>query len=70
MKIIFAGTPPLAATILSALLEAGHEVSLVLSQPDRPCGRGMKLTPSPVKALALEHGIEVITPLHLSLIHI
>lgn len=66
MKIIFAGTPPLAATILSALLEAGHEVSLVLSQPDRPCGRGMKLTPSPVKALALEHGIEVITPLTLS----
>lgn len=67
MKIIFAGTPPLAATVLAALIEAGHEILLVLSQPDRPSGRGMKLTPSPVKSLALEHGIEVITPSTLSL---
>lgn len=67
MKIIFAGTPPLAATVLDALIKAGHEIALVLSQPDRPSGRGMKLTPSPVKALAIEHGIEVITPMTLSL---
>lgn len=66
MKIIFAGTPPFAATALQALIGAGHEVCLVLSQPDRPSGRGMKLTPSAVKALALEHNIPVETPLTLS----
>ena len=66
MKIIFAGTPPFAATALSALLAAGHDVCLVLSQPDRPSGRGMKLTPSAVKALAMEKGIEVQTPKTLS----
>lgn len=67
MKIIFAGTPPFAAAALEALIAAGHEVSLVLSQPDRPSGRGMKLTPSPVKTLALAHDIPVSTPLTLSL---
>lgn len=66
MKIIFAGTPPFAATALSALLAAGHDVRLVLSQPDRPSGRGMRLTPSPVKALAVQNGIEVRTPKTLS----
>ncbi|MDO5530392.1 methionyl-tRNA formyltransferase [Sutterella sp.] len=66
MKIIFAGTPDFAARALKALAEAGHEVSLVLTQPDRPSGRGMKLTPSPVKVLAQELGIEVLTPLTLS----
>ena len=67
MKIIFAGTPPFAASALEALIQAGHEICLVLSQPDRPCGRGMKLTPSPVKALALAHDIAVQTPRTLSL---
>ena len=67
MKIIFAGTPPFAAAALEALIAAGHEVSLVLSQPDRPSGRGMKLTASPVKTLALAHDIPVATPLTLSL---
>ncbi|MBO7173486.1 MAG: methionyl-tRNA formyltransferase [Burkholderiaceae bacterium] len=67
MKIIFAGTPPFAASALDALIKAGHEICLVLSQPDRPSGRGMKLTPSAVKALALEHSIPVETPLTLSL---
>ena len=67
MKIIFAGTPPFAASALDALIKAGHEICLVLSQPDRPSGRGMKLTPSAVKALALEHNIPVETPLTLSL---
>ena len=66
MKIIFAGTPPFAARALEALIDAGHEVCLVLSQPDRPSGRGMKLTPSAVKALAVERGIAVATPKTLS----
>lgn len=67
MKIIFAGTPEFAATALQALVDAGHEVPLVLTQPDRPSGRGMKLTPSPVKRLAESLGIPVDTPLTLSL---
>ncbi len=67
MKIIFAGTPDFAAVALSRLIDAGHEIALVLSQPDRPSGRGMKLTASPVKSLALQHNLPVITPLTLSL---
>jgi methionyl-tRNA formyltransferase len=70
MRIVFAGTPEFAARALAALIEAapahGWSVPLVLSQPDRPAGRGMKLTPSPVKALAQSHGITVATPLTLS----
>ncbi|MBX3680568.1 MAG: methionyl-tRNA formyltransferase [Rhodocyclaceae bacterium] len=62
MKVAFAGTPEFAATALRAILAAGHEVPLVLTQPDRPAGRGMKLQPSPVKQLALEHGIPVAQP--------
>ncbi|MCW3481789.1 methionyl-tRNA formyltransferase [Neisseriaceae bacterium JH1-16] len=65
MKLIFAGTPEFAAQALAALLAAGHEIALVLTQPDRPAGRGMKLKPSPVKALALEHGLRVEQPLSL-----
>ena len=49
MRIAFAGTPAFAAAALSALIDAGHEVCLVLTQPDRPSGRGMKLKPSAVK---------------------
>lgn len=66
MRIAFAGTPPFAAAALKALIEAGHDVALVLSQPDRPSGRGMKLKPSAVKELALAHGLKVITPVTLS----
>ena len=66
MRVAFAGTPPFAAVALKALIEAGHDVALVLSQPDRPRGRGMKLKPSPVKELALAHGLTVITPQTLS----
>ncbi len=62
MRIAFAGTPEFAAQALRALLAAGHQVALVLTQPDRPAGRGMKLTPSPVKALALQHGIALAQP--------
>jgi methionyl-tRNA formyltransferase len=65
MKLIFAGTPDFAAEALRAILSAGHEVALVLTQPDRPAGRGMSLQPSPVKKLALEHGIDVFQPLTL-----
>jgi methionyl-tRNA formyltransferase len=62
MRLIFAGTPEFAAAALAALIEAGHDVALVLTQPDRPAGRGMKLTPSPVKQLAVQHGLSVLQP--------
>ena len=62
MRLIFAGTPEFAAVALRALLAAGHEVSLVLTQPDRPAGRGMTLQASPVKQVALAAGIEVFQP--------
>jgi methionyl-tRNA formyltransferase len=65
MKLIFAGTPEFAAQALQAIVEAGHEVALVLTQPDRPGGRGMALQPSAVKKLALEKGLEVFQPLSL-----
>ncbi len=67
MRITFAGTPEFAATALAALIAAGHDVRLVLTQPDRPAGRGLKLLPSPVKALALQHGIAVAQPRSLRL---
>ncbi len=62
LKVAFAGTPEFAAQALQAILDAGFEVPLVLTQPDRPAGRGMKLTPSPVKRLALAHGLPVDQP--------
>jgi len=65
VKIVFAGTPEFAATALDALVKAGHQVELVLTQPDRPAGRGMKLQPSAVKKLALANGIPVLQPVSL-----
>lgn len=65
MRIIFAGTPDFAASALAALLANKAEVVAVLTQPDRPSGRGMMLTPSPVKQLALLHGIPVMQPITL-----
>ena len=62
LKIVFAGTPDFAAAHLQALLDSEHQVIAVYSQPDRPSGRGRKLTPSPVKALALEHDLPVFQP--------
>ena len=62
MRIIFAGTPDFAARALEALLAAGHQVVLVLTQPDRPAGRGMVLQASAVKKVALTHGIPVFQP--------
>lgn len=71
MRIVFAGTPEFAATALAAIVAAapteGWTLPLVLTQPDRPSGRGMKLVPSPVRSLALAHGIEAATPATFSL---
>ena len=57
MRVLFAGTPEFAAVALQHILQAGHSVCGVLTQPDRPAGRGMKLHASAVKTLALQHGI-------------
>lgn len=65
LRIIFAGTPEFAARSLEALLTTEHEVIAVYSQPDRPAGRGQKLTPSPVKVLAEQHNIPVYQPVTL-----
>lgn len=65
LKILFAGTPEFAATHLKALLNSKHTILAVLTQPDRPSGRGQQVTPSPVKNLALEHGLSVYQPLSL-----
>ena len=65
MRIVFAGTPEFAAQALRAIVVTGHDVALVLTQPDRPAGRGMALQPSPVKKLALQEGIEVFQPVTL-----
>ncbi len=65
MRLVFMGTPDFAATALSALIGAGHEIACVYSQPPRPAGRGMKERPSPVHALAHSQGITVRTPVSL-----
>ncbi len=65
MKVVFAGTPEFAACALRALIDAGFTIPLVLTQPDRPAGRGMQLQASSVKQVALEHGIAVLQPLSL-----
>jgi len=67
LRVAFAGTPEFAAVALDAILAAGHTVPLVLTQPDRPAGRGMKLQASPVKQLAQQHGIAVAQPHSLKL---
>ncbi|MCE3026448.1 methionyl-tRNA formyltransferase [Salinicola sp. DM10] len=62
LRIVFAGTPDFAAESLQALLDSRHQVVAVYTQPDRPAGRGRKLTPSPVKQLALDHALPVCQP--------
>jgi methionyl-tRNA formyltransferase len=62
MRVVFAGTPEFAACALRSIVDAGHEVVLVLTQPDRPSGRGMALHASPVKEAAMELGIPVFQP--------
>ncbi len=62
MRIVFMGTPTFAATHLTALLEAGYDIVGVFTKPDKPQGRGMKLTPSPVKEVAITHGLPCYQP--------
>ena len=62
MKIIFMGTPDFSVGTLEALIAAGHEITLVVSQPDKPKGRGHELQPTPVKEAALKHGLPVYQP--------
>ena len=62
MRLVFMGTPLFAVPSLKALVEAGHQVVGAFTQPDKPKNRGMKLIPTPVKALALEHGLRVLQP--------
>lgn len=61
-RLIFLGTPAFAVPTLETILTAGHEVAAVVTQPDRPRGRGQQLTPSPVKECALRHGLGVFQP--------
>lgn len=65
MKIVFMGTPDYAAEALRALIGAGHEISLVVTQPDKPRGRSSERIPSPVKVCAQEHGIPVFQPVRI-----
>ncbi len=62
MRLVFCGTPEFAVPVLKAVIAAGHEVALVITQPDRAAGRGMAMQASPVKQAAVEHGIEVVQP--------
>ncbi len=62
MRLVFCGTPEFAVPSLAALHGAGHSVELILTQPDRPSGRGMQLAPSPVKQWALAHGLPIAQP--------
>ena len=62
MKLVFCGTPEFAVPTLDAVLAAGHEVALVVTQPDRPAGRGLTVQVSPVKARATERGLPTVQP--------
>ena len=62
MKLVFCGTPEFAVPTLEAVIAAGHEVALVVTQPDRAAGRGMEVQAPPVKRVALEHGLPVVQP--------
>ena len=62
MKLVFCGTPQFAVPTLEAVIAAGHDIALVVTQPDRAAGRGMVMQPPPVKRIALEHGIPVAQP--------
>ena len=62
MKIVFMGTPEFAAASLEALIRAGHEITAVVTQPDKPKGRGRQMQFPPVKECAVRHGIRVLQP--------
>ena len=65
MKIVFMGTPDFAASALEALIQAGHEITLVVTQPDKPKGRSKELMPSPVKVCALKYNLPVFQPVRI-----
>ena len=65
MRVIFMGTPDFSVGTLEAIIEAGHEVALVVTQPDKPKGRGKTMQYTPVKECALSHGIEAVSYTHL-----
>ncbi|HEX6018439.1 MAG TPA: methionyl-tRNA formyltransferase, partial [Burkholderiaceae bacterium] len=67
MRLAFAGTPAFAATALRSIVAAGHDVVLVLTQPDRPAGRGLELRASAVKTVAAQHGLRMLQPAGLRL---
>ena len=67
MRVVFMGTPDFAVGTLEALIEAGHQVIGVVTQPDKPKGRGKTLMPTPVKEVALKHQIPVYQPKNLPL---
>ncbi len=62
LRLVFMGTPQFAVPILEALIKSGEEILAVVTQPDKPAGRGKKLTPPPVKVLAEKHGLPVLQP--------
>ena len=62
MKLVFCGTPEFAVPTLEAVIAAGHEVALVVTQPDRAAGRGMEVQTPPVKQTAVERGLQVVQP--------
>ena len=62
LRIVFAGTPDFSVPVLQGLIDAGYEIQAVYTQPDRPAGRGREPRPSPVKQLALQHGLSVLQP--------
>ncbi|MGH8739459.1 MAG: methionyl-tRNA formyltransferase, partial [Burkholderiales bacterium] len=62
MRLVFAGTPEFAEHALARLAAAGHDIALVLTQPDRPAGRGLRPAPSPVKRVAAARGYEIFQP--------
>jgi methionyl-tRNA formyltransferase len=62
LRVVFAGTPPFAARALEALLEAGHDIALVITRPDRPAGRGLHLSPSAVSLAAVQRGLPTYKP--------
>ena len=63
MRIVFMGTPDFAVESLSAIYNAGHEILGVVTNPDKPKGRGMKMIASPVKEFAVEHNLKVYQPI-------
>jgi methionyl-tRNA formyltransferase len=65
LRIVFMGTPEFAVASLDALVKAGYNIVAVITAPDKPAGRGMKLTESAVKKYALEHGLKILQPVKL-----